>query len=45
MALREHTVMRDERVYDAFLSVLNLLEPQEILFRPSTVVRVLRAGL
>jgi len=45
VSMIHRAVMRDERVYDAFLSVLNLLEPPEILFRPSTVVRVLRAAL
>ena len=45
VSLIHRAVMRDERVYGDFLSVLNLLEPPRILFRPATVWRVLRASL
>ena len=45
VGLIHRAAMRDERVYGDFLSVLNLLEPPRILFRPATVWRVLRASL
>lgn len=44
VSLIHRAVVRDERVYGDFLSVLNLLEPPQILFRPATVWRVLRAN-
>jgi 2-polyprenyl-6-methoxyphenol hydroxylase-like FAD-dependent oxidoreductase len=45
VSLIHRAVMRDQRVYGDFLSVLNLLESPEILFRPVTVWRVLRANM
>lgn len=45
VSLIHRAVMRDERVYGDFLSVLNLLEPPKILYRPATVWRVLRANV
>ncbi len=37
-------VTRDPQVYSRFLRVMNLLDPPSTLFRPGTVLRVLRAG-
>jgi 2-polyprenyl-6-methoxyphenol hydroxylase-like FAD-dependent oxidoreductase len=37
-------VTRDPQVYSRFLRVLNLLDPPVTLFRPGTMLRVLRSG-